>query len=105
MENKINIEEIKDGISEYHREQSILIRLIRMKKGLKSSHFDKLFKGREYKRGLINHPMSGDSFILGVGRNGFTEWAWQLDLLQHMIRVGIVDTKRNEDNEIVYILP
>ncbi|KKK99108.1 hypothetical protein LCGC14_2636030, partial [marine sediment metagenome] len=32
-------------------------------------------------------------------------WSWNLDLLQHMMSVGLVDTKRNEKDEIVYVLP
>jgi hypothetical protein len=49
--------------------------------------------------------MTGDSFILGAGQNGFSEWAWQLDLLQHMMAIGLVDTAQNDRDEIVYILP
>lgn len=107
--NKEKIEEIKKGIANYHREQKVLLRLIRLTKGLTQTKFDELF----YKRGLggtkgvmINSAgVSGDSFLLG-GMNGESvPWSWYLDLLQHMVEVGLVDTKRNEKDEIVYILP
>lgn len=98
--------EIKRGIAAYHKEQAVLLRLIRLTKGLSVTRFDGLFRGREYRnKGVFLHPMTGDSFILGAGQNGFSEWAWQLDLLQHMMAIGLVDTAQNDRDEIVYILP
>lgn len=101
----MDIKEIKNGIAAYRKEQEILLRLIRLTKGLTATRFDELFRGREYRKGIPLRLMAGDSFILGVGQNGFSEWAWQLDLLQHMMAVGLVDTARNDKDEIVYILP
>ena len=101
----MDIEEIKKGIAAYHREQRCLLKLIRLTGGLTASRFDELFRGREYRtKKLKMHQITGDTFLLGAGQNGFNEWAEQLDLLQYMMRVGLVDTTRNEDNEIVYII-
>ena len=101
----MDIEKIKNGIAAYHKEQEVLLRLIRLTEGLTETRFDELFRGREYRKSIPFHPMSGDSFILGAGWNGLNEWAWQLDLLQHMMAIGLVDTTRNDKDEIVYILP
>lgn len=99
------INETKDGIQAYSKEQKLLLRLIKFTKGLTESKFDELFIDREFKRRLRFHPMTGDSFILGMGQNGDNEWAFHLDLLQHMMAINLIDTKRNEHNEIVYVLP
>ena len=106
MQDKISaekIKEIKAGIAAYDKEQEALLELIRKTNGLTASKFDETFSGA-----MLFSPrggIEGDSFMLGLGQNGFTEWAWQLDLLQHMMSIGLVDTTTNEDNEIVYILP
>lgn len=100
----MDIKEIKKGIAYYSREQTVLMRLIRKLNGLSSSKFDELFQGREYRKHVKLRPISGDSFMLGVASNGFTEWAWWLELLQYMMAIDLVDTKR-VDGELVYILP
>ncbi len=106
--NKEKIEETKKGISAYHREQKVLLRLIRLTKGLTQTRFDELFHARTLGGGkpmMFHSGVSGDSFVLG-GMNGeLSPWSWNLDLLQHMMSIGLVDTKRNEKDEIVYVLP
>jgi hypothetical protein len=102
----LNKQKIINGISAYSREQKVLLRLIDRSGGLTQSKFDELFIGREWRRGLHAHPIDGDSFLLGASLvNGGTEWAFYLDLQQHMMMVGSVDTIRNDKNEIVYIRP
>lgn len=102
------IREIKSGIADYHREQEILLKLIRLTKGLTQTRFDELFRVRELggaKQAMLSHHgISGDSFFGGMMGES-NPWSWYLDLLQHMMAVGLVDTKRNEEDEIVYILP
>ncbi|KKM04156.1 hypothetical protein LCGC14_1767080 [marine sediment metagenome] len=106
---KEKIEEIKNGIADYHREQKVLLRLIRLTKGLTQTKFDELFRARGLggsKFICINHyGISGDSFFLGGMMGESDPWSWYLDLLQHMMTVGLIDTKRNEKDEIVYVLP
>ena len=105
---KEKIEEIKSGIADYYREQKVLLRLIRLTKGLTQTRFDKLFRARglgDSKFICINwHGISGDSFLHGGMMGESDPWSWYLDLLQHMMTVGLIDTKRNKKNEIVYIL-
>ena len=107
--NKEKIEEIKNGIVAYDREQKVLLRLIRLTKGLTQTRFDELFYNRRLggpKFMYINHHgISGDGFLLGGMWGESNPWSWNLDLLQHMMTVGLIDTKRNEKDEIVYILP
>lgn len=102
----MNKEEIKKGIAGYGYEQKRLLRLIRKTGGLSASKFDELFRENEYKqiRRLCHRGITGDTFLLGIGVNGFNLWAETLDLMQHMMAIDLIDTKRNEDNEIVYIL-
>ena len=101
----MNKDEIRKGIECYKHEQQVLLRLIRKSGGLTASKFDKLFQGREFKKRtkLHKHGLSGDSFILGIGANGFNMWSENLDLLQRMIAVDLVDTVRNKKDEIVYV--
>ena len=97
----MNNDEIKKGIAAYKNQQNVLLRLIRKTGGLTASKFDDLFRKR---RRLSSCAISGDSFILGMGINGGNIWSENLELLQLMIRIDLVDTKRNEHNEIVYVL-
>ncbi|KKL69877.1 hypothetical protein LCGC14_2110500 [marine sediment metagenome] len=102
------IEETKKGIAAYHREQKVLLRLIRLTKGLTQTRFDELFHARGLggsKSMMFQSGVSGDSFMLGGMDGELSPWSWNLDLLQHMMSVGLVNTKRNEKDEIVYILP
>ena len=105
-EKEKHIEYLKKGIADYSHEQKLLLRLIRMSNGLTQTKFDELFMDIECrKRVKLRGIPTMHSFILGMGINGGNEWAWHLDLLQIMMEIGLVDTKRNEKNEIVYILP
>lgn len=103
----MEIEELRKGIDAYKHEQEILLRLIRKLGGLTESKFDALFNGREFRKKckLSGSGISGDSFLLGMAENGFNIWAWNLDLLQKMMILGLVDTRRDSGNKIVYILP
>lgn len=53
----------------------------------------------EHRRRILFRPIgiTGDTFILGVGINGGTEWARMLDLLQCMAVIGIVEAKEEND--------
>lgn len=85
-------DEIRRGIAAYKYEQNMLLRLIRLKKGLSSDDFDRLFSGVRFTRRLRMRPVSGDSFLLG-GMNGEHSWQWWLELLQHMVRLDLVDVR------------
>ena len=80
-------QEMITGIESYQHQQKVLLRLIRKHNGLTTSKFDDIFKNR-YKISPIS--LSPDSFILGMGLNGFDEWAWYLDLMQRMVFIGLV---------------
>lgn len=111
--------DIKRGISAYGHEQAVLLRLIRKHGKLTASMFDKVFTNRpsRYSSGICNFHrngkpvitklsgvgISGDSYMLGMGANGFTPWAWWLDLLQHMMAIDLVNAK-TENGEVVYSL-
>ena len=99
-------DEIRKGIAAYDRQQKVLMRLIRITGGLTESKFDELFKGREFRKRVPLSPcgITGDSFILGCGVNGGNMWAENLELLQMMMAIDLIDTHRNEKNEIVYTL-
>jgi len=99
-------DEIKKWIEGYKHEQKVLLRLIRKLNGLTASKFDQLYEGREYRKRMkiSSRGISGDSFLLGLGSNGMNMWAENLDLLQHMVAIDLVDTKRKGGGEIVYIL-
>jgi hypothetical protein len=99
-------DEIRKGIAGYKKQQYILLRLIRKSGGLTETKFDELFRGREFRKRprLSSCGISVDSFILGMGVNGWNLWAKNLELLQMMMAIDLVDTHRNENNEIVYTL-
>lgn len=98
---------IKKGIEAYKNQQNVLLRLIRKTKGLTESKFDELFQSREFVRRVRFNKfgVNGDAFLLGMGVNGGTLWAETIELLQNMIAIDLVDTKYNDNNEIVYVLP
>ena len=98
----MNHEEIKKGIASYAHEQAVIIRLLRRKGSFTEREFDKWLCGREYRRPrLYPRGISGDSFILGMGVNGGNQWATWLDLMQHMMAIGLIDAK-TEDGLVVY---
>ena len=90
--------EIAEGIASYRREQTILLRLM----PFSDADFDKWFRNRESRqRPVPFHSVCGDAFLLGIGMNGFSEWAWWLDLLQHMMDLGGIDAKE-KNGRIIY---
>ena len=104
MKAMMNRKEIERGIAAYAYEQRVLLRLIRFTGGLTEEKFDRLFSGREWRKPKLRpHKIDGDSFILGGIFGG--RWAWWLDLLQHMMAVGLVDTRRDSNGSLVYIIP
>ena len=46
----------------------------------------------------------GDSFLLGIGVNGFNDWARYLELMQYMMVLGLIDAK-TVNGKVVYELP
>ena len=108
-----NVEEIRKGIAGYAHEQKVLLRWIRMRGLLSSELFDSVlssrgglgrsFKGKPRLTKLSGFGISGDSFLLG-GLSGHKGRDWYLDLLQHMMYLGMVDTVM-VDGVIHYRLP
>ena len=91
--------EILRGIAVYKKQQQILLRLMRLKGGSFTEHdFDRWYKRRNR---IIGGGITGDSFLIGIGANGFNEWAEMLDILQYMIRADLVDAK-TIDGVIIY---
>jgi len=75
----------KRGIAAYEWERRLLLRIVRRRGSFTEIEFDKWLLGRESKRPLHLRPITGDTYILGVGRNGGTAWAFMLDLMHLMI--------------------
>jgi len=96
-------ERVIKGIAAYQHEQEVFIRLLRKKGQFTESEFDKWFIGREWRRPLKCSPITGDTFILGMGLNGGSKWAEMLELLQIMVALEIVDTDI-KDGQVVYSL-
>lgn len=105
MTKKIPTEaEIVAGIAAYEREQRVFVRLLRRYGAFTSTQFDGWFVGREWRRPMKLSPrLTGDTFLLGVGRNGGNLWAVRLELLQAMVALGIVATKRLDAGVIAYV--
>jgi hypothetical protein len=93
------------GIAAYSREQAVLLRLLRKTGGFTPDQFDAWFRGREWRRPGRVTPMTGDTFILGLGRNGGNHWARMLELLQYMMALGLVDTRKEPDGSFRYFAP
>lgn len=95
---------IEKGIAAYHKERKIIARLIRRFGPLSEDTFDRLLRGRDLKKPKFRvAPINGDTFILGVGTNGFNMWAEWLELLQYMVMLGEVETT-TKDGKIHYAL-
>lgn len=86
-------DEIRKGIAAYAHEQRVLLRLLRKRSSFTENEFDRWFRSREWKRPLRPRGITGDAFILGMGVNGGNEWAKYLDLIQHMMRLGLIAAK------------
>ncbi len=100
-----NLDRLRKGIAAYSREQTLFIRLLRKRGSFTEKEFDNWFIGRELKRPrLYGKKILGNSFILGAGMNGGNLWAQRLELLQIMIRLGLVEAK-TENGLVVYSLP
>jgi hypothetical protein len=92
------------GIEVYQREQAMFLRLLRMRGYVTDDEFDCWFRRREQRRPGRYVPVTGDTFILGMGRNGGNEWARMLELLQVMVFLGDVAAK-TRGGHVVYTLP
>lgn len=99
------IDRIRKGIAGYAREQAIILRLLRKKGGsFTEKDFDRWLRLREYRRPrFYPRAITGDMLILGIGVNGGNQWATWLDLMQHMMYLGLIDAKK-KDGMIVYTL-
>lgn len=99
----MDYERTRRGIAEYQYEQKMFLRLLR-KRGCFTEHeFDSWFRGRELRRPLRARRITGDTFVLGFGINGGNLWAEMLDLLQIMMAIGMVYSRR-ENGAVVYML-
>lgn len=98
------INRILKGIVAYRHEQQVILRLLRRYHSFTERDFDRWFRGREFKRRkFYPHEVTGDSFLLGIGINGFNQWAWNLELMQMMMVVGLIDAKK-KNGLVVYEL-
>jgi hypothetical protein len=99
----VKLERTRRGIAAYSHERKALLRLLRKRGSFSERDFDSWLRMREFRRPMKISPMTGDTFILGVGINGGNMWALWLDLLQQMMVLGEVDA-RTERGIIVYRL-
>jgi hypothetical protein len=99
-----NTAKLAAGIAAYEREQRVFVRLLRKRGSFTEREFDAWFRGRELRRPMRFRPLTGDTFILGMGRNGGNKWAEMLELLQMMIQIGIIDAKKMRGVGVVYSL-
>lgn len=96
---------IRKGIAAYAKEQAVILRLLRKRGKFTELEFDAWLLGREFKRPkFYARAVTGDAFILGMGQNGGSQWAEWLDLMQHMMRIGLI-TAKTENGLVVYRLP
>ena len=95
----MNQEQIKKGIAAYAHEQAAILRLLRKRGSFTERDFDKWLLHKRPK--LYRRGITGDTLILGMGANGGTQWALWLDLMQHMMAVGLIDAKK-EHGLVVY---
>jgi hypothetical protein len=118
MDTAEQITRIKNGISAYSHEQTVMLRLIRKHGELSEEHFDNIFYAQPrfsrkitvngesvtipIRRKLTGMGISGNSFLLG-SLHGINDRDWWLDLLQHMCTIGDVKTSTN-DGSIQYSL-
>ena len=98
-------EAIRKGIAAYAKEQAIILRLLRKRGSFTERDFDKWLRGREVRRPRFKRRgLTADTFLLGIGANGFNQWATWLDLMQLMMVLGLIDAKK-EDGLVVYRHP
>ena len=106
MKRSIDQEAIRKGIAGYAKEQAIILRILRRFGPFTEKDFDRWLKGREYRKRCMLYPrgVTGDSFILGMGVNGGSQWAFWLDLMQHMMALDLIDAV-TKGGLVVYSLP
>lgn len=97
------VEAIRKGIAAYSYEQRVLLRVLRRYGSFNERDFDKWFRHGKRKP-LRFLGVTGDTYLLGMGANGFNDWARWLDLLQHMMAIGLVDAK-TINGLVTYRLP
>lgn len=97
-----NRDSILRGIEAYRHEQEVFLRLLRKKGSFTEKEFDRWFIGREFRRPAKARPITRDTLILGIAKNGGSLWAEMLDLLIIMVRLGTVRTKINSEGLITY---
>lgn len=97
----LNRVEYESGIAAYKHERTVLLRLLKKRGFFSEKDFDSWLRGREWRRPMRVRPVTGKTFLLGLGINGGNEWAKWLHLLQIMLALGEVDAKK-EDGLIVY---
>ena len=101
-ENNVDKQKIEQGIAAYRREQRVLLRLLRKRGTFTEQEFDGWFRGGEWRRPLkFGPPLTGDTFILGMGQNGANKWAVMLELLQMMMAIDLFDAN-TIDGSVVY---
>ena len=95
------IERTRKGIAAYSHEREVLLRLLKKRGSFSETDFDSWLRLREWRRPVRCRRVTKDTFVLGIGVNGWNEWAIWLDLLRCMIQLGEVDTKK-ENGLIIY---
>lgn len=98
--------EIERGIAAYEHEQRAFLRLLRKRGSFTAREFDMWFVARKWRRPRFRSTgITGDTFLLGLGINGGNLWAEMLELLQMMVRLGLVDATKDPQGMVVYSLP
>jgi hypothetical protein len=99
-------DKIRKGIAAHERERRVLGRLLRKRGSFTEDDFDSWFRNREWRRPMrFGPPLTGDTFILGMGRNGGNKWAVMLELLQMMMALDIVDAKTVRGKVVYSLMP
>lgn len=97
----MNLTRIEKGIAAYAHEQTVLLRLLRRRGSFTAREFDKWLGGREWRRPRIrSRAIDGDTFIIGGHRAGM--WTQWLELMQHMMTLDLIDTRR-WGGDLIYI--
>lgn len=99
--NRSDLERIRKGIAAYEAEQKIILRVLQRFGSFTEKDFDGWLRD---KHRFYPRKITGDTFLLGIGRNGFNRWAEWLELMQYMMVLGLIDAK-TKDGLVVYSLP
>ena len=106
-------DKVRLGIAAYRHEQELILRVIRKHRHrLTEREFDRIFTDTKKRRGpdgrvLVTRAnrhcfraLTGSTFILG---GMFPRYRTvMLDLTQHMVALGLVNTSTNEQGQVVY---